>query len=237
MRSRRSWRSSGRRACAHDHRRPRLVRHLDAARLRRRSGVVPVSEMIPSPQAGAARIESTMRPYCQNRDACAAAKPTTHCRRCSIMRVASDPELEARRVEKLRVLYRDPAYLDEHRARLRASIARARQDPAFMESLRRNGRRLHRDFLSRPDVVARNRSPEVRKAAGAKTSEKRLGWCPPELRAEYRYLVRSKLIPAAEARKIIEAEIAGTSEHGKRIVASNDLNMRLKDERQKAQAY
>lgn len=39
-------------------------------------------------------------------------------------------------------------------------------------------------------------------------SRSRLSWCPPEYRAEYRRLTRAKMIPAAEARPIIENMIA-----------------------------
>lgn len=182
-------------------------------------------------------VSDFQRPHCLNRGACAAAKPTTHCRRCSILRVASDPSLEAKRVEKLRAKHDDPQFAAEHRARLRASIARLSMDPAFIESRRRNGQRLQLDFLSRPDVVARNRSPEVRKAAGRKTSDTRLAWCPPHLRADYQVLIRSKLLTAAEARRVIEAEIPGTVEHGRREVANNILAAQIKHARQKAQEY
>ncbi len=106
-----------------------------------------------------------------------------------------------------------------------------------MERKREHGRRQYRDCLSRPDVLAKNRAPEVRKAAGRKTSETRMAWCPPELRAEYRTLIHSKLIPAAEARRIIEAEIAGTLEHGRRELASNVLNLQLQHERRIAEEY
>jgi hypothetical protein len=182
-------------------------------------------------------MSGIQRPHCQERSACKAAKPTTHCRRCSIMRVVQDPALEAKRREKLREKHEDPAFRAEHCARLRKTVAKVSRDPAFIERRRRNGQRLHRDFLSKPESVARNRSPEVRKAAGRKTSEKRLGWCPPELRDEYRSLVRNKTIPAAEARRIIEARIPGTAEHGRIEVANHALRMQLKHERDKAEAY
>lgn len=177
------------------------------------------------------------RPHCQNPHACTAAKPTTHCRRCSIMRVQSDPDMEARRRAGIATLFSDPSYVEEHRARLRKTIAAKLTDPAFVERKREHGRRQYRDCLNRPDVRAKAHSPEARQKAGRATHETRMAWCPPELRADYRRLIRSKLIPAAEARKIIEAEIAGTAEHGKREVASNSLRMQLRHERQKREAY
>jgi hypothetical protein len=177
------------------------------------------------------------RPHCQEPTACKAAKPTTHCRRCSIMRVATDPTLEVKRVQRLRERHDEPAFRAEHAARLRDTVARLGKDPAFVERRRRNGARLYRDFLSKPEIVAHNRSPEVRKAAGRKTSEKRLAWCPAEHRDEYRTLIRAKGIPAAEARRIIEAQIPGTAEHGRLEVANNALQMQLKHERHKAEEY
>src|SRR3546814_1897796 len=39
-------------------------------------------------------------------------------------------------------------------------------------------------------------------------SRSRLSWCPPEYRDEYRRLTRAKMLPAAEARPIIEDMIA-----------------------------
>ena len=41
---------------------------------------------------------------------------------------------------------------------------------------------------------------------GRKISDQRMAWCPRELRDEYRHLVRSKRLPAAEARVIILAQ-------------------------------
>lgn len=177
------------------------------------------------------------RPHCKNPDACTAAKPTTHCRRCSIMRVQADPALEEKRRAAIAALFQDPDYVDAHRARLRKSMEAAQADPALVERRREHGRRQYREHLSRPEVRAKAHCPDARKRAARKTSETRLAWCPPERRDEYRHLITSKLIPAAEARRIIEAEIAGTAEHGKREVASNALKMQLKHERQKREAY
>jgi hypothetical protein len=177
------------------------------------------------------------RSHCLNRDACAAATPVTHCRRCSILRVKADPALDAKRRAGVDALFADPAYVAEHRVRLQANVAKASQDPAFIERRRAHGRRQYAECLSRPEVQAKAHGPEARKRAGRATSETRLAWCPTELRAEYRRLIRSKLIPAAEARRIIEAEIAGTVEQGRRELASNILNLRLKREREKREAY
>lgn len=178
-----------------------------------------------------------MRPHCQNPDTCTAAKPTTHCRRCSIMRHRGDPVIEAKRVTNLRARYDDPAYVEAHRERLRVAIATARKRPEFMAWLREHGRRQYRDVLSRPDVVAKHQDPAVRKEAGRRASNTRLAWCPPELRDEYRFLIKTHHMPAVEARALIEEMIPGTAAHARRTVANEQFKGRLKDERQKAQAY
>jgi hypothetical protein len=51
--------------------------------------------------------------------------------------------------------------------------------------------------------VAKCQAPEVRKRAGAKASATKLRDIPPAMRDEYKRLIRSKLIPAAEAKQII----------------------------------
>jgi len=145
--------------------------------------------------------------------------------------------MEARRRAGIATLFSDPAYVEEHRERLRKTMTAKLEDPAFVERKREHGRRQYRDHLSRPEVQAKAHGPEARSKAGRKTSETRLAWCPPEMRDEYRRLIRSKLIPAAEARRIIESEIAGTVEHGKREVASHTLQMQLKHERDLREAY
>lgn len=43
-----------------------------------------------------------------------------------------------------------------------------------------------------------------------------MAWCPPEYRDEYRRLTRSKMLPAAEARTIIEGLIAAHAERYRR---------------------
>lgn len=49
-------------------------------------------------------------------------------------------------------------------------------------------------------------APEVRARAARTHSERRMAWCPRELREDYRRLVYSKKLRAAEAREIILAQ-------------------------------
>lgn len=60
-------------------------------------------------------------------------------------------------------------------------------------------------------------------------------WCPDERWEEYQAL-RIK-IGAPEARRIIEAEIPGTTEHARILIANITVAMQLKQERERGQAY
>lgn len=155
------------------------------------------------------------------------------CRSCVCQRLNTDPEMHARKVAGTRKKYEDPAWVAAKRAKL-IEIGRR---PDVIEKRRIRGREHAKAVLTRPDVWNRTQTPEARARAGRKRSETVMGWCPPELRDEYRDLVRSKRIPAAEARAIIEERIPGTAAHGRRMVAQSQLNMRLKNERDQMQAY
>ncbi len=178
-----------------------------------------------------------MRPHCLNPVVCAAAKPTSHCRRCSALRLSKDPEIEARRRDRLAEYHASPDTKTELAARISASMHRSLATPEGLEKRREHGRRQHRDYLSRPDIVARVRSPEARAKAASATSDARLSWCPRERRAEYRAMVRSKGLTAAEARAAIEATIPGTAEHARLQIANVRVAQRLRMEREKRQAY
>lgn len=109
----------------------------------------------------------------------------------------------------------------EVRERQRAGIKHKHAtDPAFLNDLRRRARALGED----PDINARrtqhfkdarywekgviaSSKPEVRARAAKRASATRLAWCPPEYRDEYKRLIRTKRIPAVEARKIILSTI------------------------------
>jgi hypothetical protein len=177
--------------------------------------------------------------HCQNPDACTAAKPTTHCRRCVIMSVSKSPEAEARRIAGIRAKHADPEFRAAHAKRLAESVAKASKDPAFIERRREHGRRQYENCLSRSDVRARNAAPEVRKAASRKTSAKRLAWCPEDLREHYLYLLYTQHIRAAEARVMIEEMIEARSPEAaaRREVARITAELVAKEARRKAQAY
>ena len=125
------------------------------------------------------------------------------CRSCQLAWLNSDPAIRLRQAEAVRAHHAKPEVKLANRERLRTMMAEKMQDPAEQERRREHGRRQYRDFLSRPDVVAKTTSPEVRKRAGAKRSATVLRDIPPHLRDEYRALTRSGNVNAAEAKQII----------------------------------
>lgn len=146
----------------------------------------------------------------------------------------ADPAYQARRLAGLSRYYDQPGVRERHGRRF--DVHRANMSNAERQRRSEHGKRLVRDYLSRPDVIAKARSPEAQLKKGASCTAKKLGWCPPHLRDAYRALLR-KHFTAAEARQLIEAEIPDTVEHAKRVVANNELKMRLRDERRRADAY
>ncbi len=155
------------------------------------------------------------------------------CRSCSAKAINRDPVASAKRVAAFRAKFQDEAFLEEHRERL----ARMGRLPHVVAIRRELGKAIYRERIGSPEARARNASPQARAKAIASREETVLGWCPPERRQEYRDLVRCKGLKAAEARAIIEAEIAGTKRHAERVIANNVLNMRLKHEREMGSRY
>lgn len=137
------------------------------------------------------------------------------CKPCSVAHMNSDPKIKARRATGI---VRGLANMSEEN--------RAKR--------REQGLRLYQDFLSRPEMLVRLRSPEVRAKAGRGVTEAKIGWCPPERRDHYRYLTKSLKVPCAEARRMIEAEIPGTEEHTLRMIANRLDAKRIRDSREQA---
>jgi len=120
-----------------------------------------------------------------------------YCRPHIAARNAADPVWRAKQADGVRrKLSHDPVYLDQKRAAARALSA----DPDIVE---RRTRRFRQDKVWEAGHRAAL-DPEVRARAGRSISERRLGWCPVHLRAEYTDLIRRKRFTAAEARAMIE---------------------------------
>lgn len=146
---------------------------------------------------------SVTRPHCKVPDACKAAKPTTHCRSCTAIRLREDPEIAERRKNALKKVLSDPINKQRRIERLRAVMQERHQDPEFMEMRREQGRRLQQELRQRPDLRARSLTPEARAKAAKASVAKKLAWCPIEYRDAYMKLLRSGRVPAAQARQMI----------------------------------
>lgn len=115
---------------------------------------------------------------------------------------AQDPAWrEAQRVGAKRALQVNPERMEALKARVRARNASPEHRAWAADRARQIG--LHaigQQSANNPESIAK------RAASSAAT---KLAWCPPHLREQYRHLLYSKKIPAAEARQmILEQEAA-----------------------------
>ena len=130
---------------------------------------------------------------------------TGRCHRHAMRALHADPAYQANRRSGLARHFADPAARSAAGARLR--MHNANMSVAEIERRREHGRWLAREILT-PERRAKAQTPEARERSAAKCVERRLGWCPPDRRDQYRDLVRCKRYSAAEARAMIEADIA-----------------------------
>ena len=160
---------------------------------------------------------------CSDCPAAISAKSKGRCRPCSMKRINSDPVLTAKREAAIAVYGASP----KGRATSAANMRRYNLNlsPAERAARSERGKRTAREVLTRPDVMARSHGPEARRKAGLARTETVLGWCPPHLRDEYRRLLHKKHIPAAEARKMIETQIA--SDERARLAAMTPLDRQM----------
>lgn len=136
------------------------------------------------------------------------------CRPCGAAYVNGSAEIKARRADAIRAKFRDPNHAAKMRVVARENGKKASQDPLHRQWLKANGKRLYRDILSRPDI--REKNIAAIRANSHKITEHFLGWCPPEWRDEYRYLIRTKRMLAAEAKAVILAQITAERERARR---------------------
>lgn len=129
---------------------------------------------------------------------------TGFCRSCMLAKGglnwirSRDPEaFDRKRREGMLKKYRDDP---EFKAKTRANLLRIAKLPHAVAARTENCRKLG---LSRVAVDAMPAGSEARKKQAKAISERKLAWCPPELRAEYMHLLKSKRIKAAEAKPII----------------------------------
>ncbi|MBB4837273.1 hypothetical protein HNP52_000324 [Sphingomonas kyeonggiensis] len=121
------------------------------------------------------------------------------CRPCARSKFGRDPEVRSRAAATLAEKHRtDPAFHEQHRARVQAAMDRCKQDPAFSAQRREHGRRYGKHNIEL------TRSPESRAKAGKTNSARRLAHIPPGYRAYYRELIKKKLPATERARLAIE---------------------------------
>ncbi len=107
----------------------------------------------------------------------------------------------------------------ESRAKMADGIRRKiKHDPVFLETLRglaraNSSKPGHMERMVAASVQAQtwreglaNVTPDSHAKSGRTLSARRMAWCPPELRDQYRWLTATKKMKAAEAREIIIAQ-------------------------------
>ncbi|WP_176168065.1 helix-turn-helix domain-containing protein [Novosphingobium mathurense] len=111
----------------------------------------------------------------------------------------------------------NPEWREKHRAGV---LRKIKYDPEYKAQLAERARRIGSDPSTRAKRsetfrkgrywelgnAAQEKGSDARKRAGRSIRERRLSWCPPHLREEYMWLMRSQRVPAAEARVMIEEQ-------------------------------
>lgn len=139
-----------------------------------------------------------------------AQAPSGRCVSCGNVERWKDPAFRERRIAGIRRKHReDPVWHAAQVARARRMGQIAALDPELRARRSERGKRIYREVLCRPDIMAKNLA--ARKACGPAMTEYHLGWCPPEYRDDYRHLMRAKKMRAVDARAIIETRVADTN--------------------------
>jgi hypothetical protein len=125
---------------------------------------------------------------------------TDMCSPCATRENRKNPEKEARRLARLRVVHATPEHRERKRVARNRLEAERKDDPAWKACKRASGKRLRAAYDADPAAQAANQAK--RGLVGRKLSNRWLAWCPPERREEYQKF-RAK-VGAPEARRIIE---------------------------------
>ena len=132
---------------------------------------------------------------------------STRCKVCANKHVNSNPAVAQARTEGIRRKFAtDPAHHAKMAAVARRNAQKACADPEYRARLIEHGKIQYAKHLNTPQGRAANKA--VRAQAGKTRTETVMAWCPPELRAEYKYWTISRRKSAVEARAIMEAKIA-----------------------------
>lgn len=133
----------------------------------------------------------------------------TRCKPCSARAMATSAEKREKCRVAMKRHFAEPGFYQQHCQRIGQGIRAALKDPERLEDLRERGRRCG---LLRLGMSRHGAGSEPRVRAGQRRSATVLAWCPIEYRDAYLHLVRSKLVRAPEARRIIEDQIAADLE-------------------------
>lgn len=129
---------------------------------------------------------------------------TGFCRQCCGRANWNRPGFAERQKAGIKKALQDnPQLRAAYANRARRAGEKARSDPEFAEKMRQ--RWIDGRYWERGNAVAPPGS-EPRQRAGKAISERRLRWCPPILRDQYRNLVNNKRMKAADARRFLEEQ-------------------------------
>lgn len=134
------------------------------------------------------------------------ASGTGRCRACLNKFRAKDPAYRAAQKAGIRRKWdTDPAFRAKMNGIAAENSRKALENPEWRAYLRERGKKLYHEVLKRPDVMEKCKAAV--RANSYKVREARIGWCPPEWRDEYYHLTVTKRFLAAEAKRIILAQI------------------------------
>jgi hypothetical protein len=138
---------------------------------------------------------------------------TGYCKHHVSAAKAQDPAWrEAQRTGSKRALQANPERMEALKARLRARNTSSEHRAWAADRARQMGlAEIGRATAHTPEAVAKR---------SASCTATKLAWCPPHLREDYRRLIRTKHIRAAEAREIILAQEAAEVASLRRRMAS-----------------
>jgi hypothetical protein len=144
--------------------------------------------------------------------------------------LSADPTIVAKRKATQTATWADPALRERHAKACQTSKAVRMKNPAFRALLSENGKRYGaRNLLL-------GLAPEVRKRAAETLRRNRMAWCPEEHWGLNRLLKQQGFL-IDERKQIILAGVPGTVQHARRTIANITDAMRIKQERERAQAY
>ena len=125
-------------------------------------------------------------------------------RSAAMKRMNADPAMLAKRVAGIKRAFRDPARLEANMERQRRAAKTRWANPEYAERVKQ----IMREQVQPKSYTQEAHAKRDWKAMGQKISDGKLPWCPREYRPLYRYWTNSRHKTAAEARKLVEAQMA-----------------------------